>query len=177
MHLNGLGLRAAAILFELLKGYDIVLLHIVGRRVLHDVHSEDDVKGNLYGLRWDKAACSERCLSAEVVLESLLSFLCSKYFQGLLSCIGILECLPELMLTLKERLGSDGSHQANDHDAELVDDETPDKDGQVPAHYELLSLGRSQLDKRFYVACLTSFTRVLAEDQGSNEGNDPDQVK
>ena len=72
------------------------------------------------------------------------------------------------MLTLEERLGSDGSHQSNDHDAELVDDETPDKDGQVPAHYELLSLGRSQLDKRFYVVGLTSFTSVLAEDYGNN---------
>ena len=81
------------------------------------------------------------------------------------------------MLTLKERLGSDGSHQSNDHDAELVDDETPDKDGQVPAHYELLSLGRSQLDKRFNVAGLASFTSVLAKDNGNNYGHDPDQVK
>ena len=72
------------------------------------------------------------------------------------------------MLTLKERLGSDGSHQANDHDAKLVDDDTPDEDGQVPAHYELLSLGRSQLDKRFYVVGLTSFTSVLAEYYGNN---------
>ena len=85
--------------------------------------------------------------------------------------------LPELMLTLEERLSSDGSHQSNDHDAKLVNDDTPDKDGQVPAHYELLSLGRSQLDKRFYVACLTSLTRVLTEDHGNNQGRDPDQVK
>ena len=81
------------------------------------------------------------------------------------------------MLTLEERLGSDGSHQRDNHDAKLVDDDTPDKDGQVPAHYELLSLGRSQLDKRFYVVGLTSFTSVVAEDQSNYEGHDPDQVK
>ena len=85
--------------------------------------------------------------------------------------------LPELMLTFKERLCSDRGHQWDDHDAELVDDDTPDEYGKVPAHYELYSLVRSQLNKRFYVAGLTSFTSVVAEDHSNYEGYDPDHVK
>ena len=101
----------------LFKGLLIVLLHVILGSVLHDIHGEDAVEGNLDRLGRDEAARSERSLGAEIGSEAPLNFLCSNYFQGLIPLLGILEHLPDLVLALEEGLGSNGSHEGDDDDA------------------------------------------------------------
>ena len=76
---------------------------------------------------------------------------------------------------IEDGLGSDRCHECDNHDSEFVNDNTPDKDGKVPAHDKLFGLAGGQFNKGFDIFSLTCRARVVTEYHGHNDCSDPEE--